>query len=243
MEKKKKEYILHYDMVFVNLFAFGLLLFMCVLTFGIVQLIDDSTLSFVIEIQGGKSCFYLALFYFVLLVWMILHEIIHAIAYQVMGAKKENIVFGAALEKGVFYCKCREYISRNCIMVSLLSPFLFIGVFTYILGFCIHSIALIWLSIFNISGAAGDLMLFFFFLKQNKDVEFKELGFSSPFCLRTIEDLTNKKYIGIKNIHLVEDKSETMEEPEKKLTISKASFVVGVVFFVLLLLLLVLSFL
>lgn len=221
-------------MVFMNVFSCVILGIMCVITFLVVMITHNTSL-FMIDFRDEMFFHSVAFFYFVLLLWMILHEIIHAIAYRMMGAKRENIVFGVALEKGVFYCKCREYIPRKSIMVSLLSPFLLIGVITYILGFFIHSPLLILLSIFNICGAAGDLMMFFFFLKQEKGVTFKEMGFSSPFCLRTKEDLTGKKYIGIKSIHLVKDIHETEEEPERKLTISKFSYLIGFLFLIFIL--------
>ncbi len=228
---KKKEYILEYDMVFANILSFLLLFIMVVITGIVVVVIYDKTID--VEI-GSDSIIMFSIVFILMILWMILHEIIHDIAYQVMGAKRENIVFGARLEKGVFYCKCKEYIDKKCIMTSLLAPFVLIGVITYILGFFINSPLLIVLSIINISGASGDLMMFNFFLKQDDDVEFKELGFSSPFVLRTSKDLSNKKYLGIKSIREVKDESETQEGPEKKLTISKASWIFIIVMILLL---------
>lgn len=222
--KEKKEYILEYDMVFANVFSFLLLFLAIIVTFGIVFLFNIPREALEIYL-GENTNKYFLIFFILMILWMVLHEIIHGIAYQVMGAKSKNIVYGAAIEKGVFYCKCKEYIDKKCIMVSLLSPFILIGVITYILGFIINSPLLVILSIVNISGASGDLMMFNFFLKQDDDVEFKELGFSSPFVLRTSKNLNDKKYLGIKSIKEVKDESETKEGPEKKITISKASWI------------------
>lgn len=237
--KEKKEYILEYDMIFANVLSI-LLLIMAIAITGVIIILFKLPNSFIIYIDDNSSL-YFGIFFIIMIFWMVLHEIIHGIAYQVMGAKSENIVFGAAIEKGVFYCKCKEYIDKKCIMFSLISPFILIGIVTYIIGFIIKSPLLIILSIINISGASGDLMMFNFFLKQDDDVEFKELGFSSPFVLRTSKDLNNKKYLGIKSIKEVKDETETKEGSEKKVHISKASWIFIIVMLVLLILLFVLQ--
>ncbi len=237
--RKKKEYILEYDLIFVNVLSIVLLAIMILLTiilFNVLpsSLVGELTRKFTeVEIENNFMLLYV-IFFIVMIFWMVLHEIIHSIAYQMTGAKSENIVFGVALEKGVFYCKCKEYISKKCIITSLLSPFIIIGVLTYILGFIINSSWLIILSIINISGAAGDLMMFAFFLKQKDDIEFKELGYSSPFVLRTSDNLAEKKFLGIKSIKEVTDSKETKEDPEKKLTITKPSWIFIIIMLVLL---------
>lgn len=235
---KKKEYILHYDMVFGNVLSLIILVLMVIITFVIINLNDSSVFS---SLNYDTFIWDFILFYILMFGWMILHEIIHAIAYRLNGAKKDSIVFGVALEKGVFYCKCRDYISKKCVMISLIAPFLVIGVITYVIGFLINSLFLISLSIINICGASCDLMMFVFFLKQKNDIEFKELGFSSPFCLRTSDNLENKKFIGIKDIHLVKDINETIEPPEKKITISKFSWIILTILAVMMLLILLLN--
>lgn len=226
----KKEYILEYDMVFANIFSLILLILMILITAALFFLMPSDEIDILISEKFG---FTFGIFFVIMILWMVLHEIIHGIAYQVMGAKNKDIVFGASLENGVFYCKCKEYVNKKCIMTSLLAPFVLIGVVTYIIGFIINSPLLVILSIINISGASGDLMMFNFFLKQDADVEFKELGFSSPFVLRTSKDLSDKKYLGIKSIREVKDKSETEEGPEKKVTISKVSWIIIIVMIVL----------
>lgn len=178
-------------MIFANVLSFLLLIIAIGIT-GVIIVLFKLPNNFSIYVEDNNLSFYFGIFFIIMIFWMVLHEIIHGIAYQVMGAKNENIVFGARIEKGVFYCKCKEYIDKKCIMVSLISPFILIGVVTYIIGFIIKSPLLIILSIINISGASGDLMMFSFFLKQDNDVEFKELGFSSPFVLRTSKNLNEK---------------------------------------------------
>lgn len=228
---KKKEYILEYNMVFMTILSLIILL----LTFGICYLFSSDFFPEIEDILKDESSIWMiVVFYIIFIFWMVLHEIIHGLAYEIMGAKRENIVYGASLENGVFYCKCKEYINKKCIMISLLSPFILIGIVTLIIGYLINSHILVLLSIFNISGASGDLTMFAFFLHQDKDIEFKELGFSSPFCIKTTKDLTNKKYIGIKSIREVKDEKETEEGPEKKITISKITWIFLIIIFIML---------
>ncbi len=221
MEENKKDYILEYDMTFINVFSIVLLGVIIALSYIFGVLFDTNIL-----VRVGENFINDYVIYFsVMIMWLVLHEVIHSTFYQVMGAKYKNIVYGVALEKGVFYCKCKEYVSKKCILTSVIAPFLLIGVITFIVSFIIDSPLLLFLSIVNISGCSGDLMMFCFFLQQNENVEFKELGFSSPFCLRTGDDLTKKKYYGIKKIKLVKDEKEITEGFEKKVTISKPSWV------------------
>lgn len=230
-DNKQKEYIIEYDMNFMNIFAVVLLALMTLVTFLLVK-ID------VIKISGKQFLGILdekyLIFFVVMLAWMVLHEIIHGVTYQLTGADKKDIVYGASLENSVFYCKCKEYINKKCIISSLLAPLVIIGIVTYILGIVISSAWLIVLSIVNISGAAADIMMFLFFMKQKDDVQFRELGFSSPAVVKTSEDISKNKYLGVKNIREVTDEAEVTEGPEKKITISKATWwfiaVIGIIF-------------
>lgn len=238
---KKREYILEYDMTLINIISVVILAIVVLLTIAICLLIPGNYnfQDFVEKtLIGAEEYGLLSNFTFIIVMflWMILHEIIHGVAYELMGAKRQDIVFGANIENGVFYCKCKEYIKKKCILTSLLSPFILIGVVTYIIGFIIKSPLLIILSIVNISGAAGDLVMTSFFLHQKDDIEFKEMGFSSPFCIRTREDISKKKYLGIKNIKVVENEEETKEGPEKKVTISKGSKIFFAIILVILIL-------
>ena len=237
MKKNNNEFIMEYDMFLINVIAIVLLLLMIIVTFGIIKLLPDAYMdSFfqdsLVLFEGSKAI----ISFVVMILWFILHEIIHYIAYRVMGAKAKDLVFGIALEKGVFYCKCKNYINKKCIMVSLLSPLIIIGFITYVIGMIINAPWLVILSVLNISGAAGDIVMFNFFLKQDNDIEFKELGFSSPCVIKTRKDLLNKKYIGIKNIRLVENQEEINEGPEKKIKITKPSWIFFIVCFLILLL-------
>lgn len=237
-DKKVKTYIVEYNMVYIMILSVVLLIIPVLMTWAYYRF---TSASFDFNFDNLSGFVSYTLLFVLMILWMVLHEIIHGIAYQVNGAKKENITFGVALEKGIFYCKCGEFINKKNIIISLLSPFILIGVITLIIGYLINSFTLIFLSIVNISGAAGDLAMFGFFIKQDKDLRFKELGDSTTFCLKTKDDLSNKKFISVRIKKVVTDEKEIEEEKSKKINITKASWVILIVFILLIVLDFVLS--
>ncbi len=166
----------------------------------------------------------------VMFLWMVLHEILHGIFYILGGAKRKNITYGAALEKGVFYCRCGEYVNKKTIMSSLMAPFTIIGVLTLIIGFLTKQWWLVLLSRINIGGAGADLCMFFFFLKRKNDVMFMEYGDSLFFSLKTSEDLENKKF---KCVKLIDKAKVPANDNKRRLVITKGSYILFIIVIVL----------
>ena len=230
--KKPKKYLFEYNLLFVNLLSFFILLVVMLLTYFIEINIPGGFLEdvgiFLIK-NSGESGFDIkaiaALFIAIIFMflWLGLHELIHGLFYRLGGAKKEDITYGVALEKGILFCKCSNYVNKKTIIMSLLAPFVLIGVVTYILGFVFNLEFLVFLSILNICGAAGDLAIFFFFIGRDKDLKFKELGDSTTFCLETTEDLVGKNFIAVKLKKVIATEKELKEEKSKKITVSKES--------------------
>lgn len=165
--------------------------------------------------------------------YFILHEIIHSIAYVLCGANFKNVTYGAHLEKGILCCSCKQNITKFNILVSLLAPFIIIGIITYIIGIVISNNLLIFLSIMNIGGSSGDLIMFHS-LSRLKNFEFSEYDNPLAFGLYTDEDLNNKKLRGLKYI----GRLDTLEKNvTKKITISKTS----IIFFIIILVLLIIE--
>ena len=226
MSKKLNRYEVKYDMLFVNFISFVYMF----IVFVVVSFIYNNKFlssrfgdfSFSFE-NAGEISFYMLLFFFLFILWAVLHEIIHAISYIVMGANKNNISFGVVLEKGIFFCKCGEDIDKKNIMMSVMAPFFWIGIVTGIISILIGSHLLLFLSAFNIIGASGDLTMFFFFIKRNKDIKFREVGDSTTFILTTSEDLTNRKFLGIKSIKLIDKDEYNEKENNKFINITKFS--------------------
>ena len=129
------------------------------------------------------------LLFILMIPYLVLHEVLHSIAYVLLGADYKNITYGAHLEKGVLCCLCKQNITKTNILISLLTPFFFLGVVTYSLGVVLDSPILIALSIVNISGCAGDIIMFLDFLFLKK-FQYSEFDNPTAFALQGSEDFS-----------------------------------------------------
>lgn len=222
--EKAKIYKFEYRMLNLQLFSFVLLalcLAIVVLFYYLGIISNDLVMELVDTIKETKpmdTCVIFVLMW----VWMFLHEFIHGSMYVIGGAEQENIKYGIVLEKGILYCKCGQYVSKKTILLSIISPFVLIGVVTLVIGFMIASPVLILLSIINISGACADVLLFIsFFIFRYKDMEFKEIKDSSTFLVKTTEDLTKKKFISVKLSEVLDE--DYVEEKDKLITVTTFS--------------------
>ena len=167
--------------------------------------------------------FNLFIFYFL---WMFLHEFLYVIGFSLgKNVKHKNIVYGAELEKGIFYCMCKQLIRKKDIMVSLLFPLFFIGVLTLIIGVVFSIPVLIILSLFNIAGCVGDIFMFIAFLRL-PDFSYIDLDDCTGFVLVSNNDLSSYKLFGLKLVEVGEYKKLDKANIFDKITVSKLSYVV-----------------
>ena len=221
--KKKKYYLFSLNMTILNIFFFFLLF----LFIGLAIIIDkEFFLNSIIYIFEPKR----VLMTFILIFgYMVLHELFHGISYYIYGAKYKNIIYGIELEKGIFYCLCKENIRRKNILNSLFFPLFYIGIVTFILSFILDSSYLLMLSIFNISGCAGDIMTFFFISRLDREIEFSEFDDTTSFALYTDKEINKMKHFGLKYIGCVD---EIKRNDYKKIKISKASYIIIILFLI-----------
>jgi len=211
---KKKYYLFEMNPNVLNLISIILLIIMIIIT------------EFIYEISINKN---MGLIVLLMIPYMILHEIIHSVSYVINGANFKNITYGAHIEKGILCCLCKQNVNKRNILISLLSPFILIGVITYIIGIITKNDILLWLSIINISGCSGDLMMFYS-LSKLKNIEYSEYDNPIAFGIYTSEDLSQKKMIGLK----YKGTKEKLEIKDlKKITISKISIISFIVLFIL----------
>ena len=206
---KKKYYLFEMKTGALNIVSLVLFFGLLVLTGNLLQ---DQTINLG-DLMAKSLLFMIPYFVF--------HEILHSISYVLHGADFKNITYGAHLEKGVLCCLCKQNVSKRNILTSLLYPFIFIGVITYIIGIVFNIPVLILLSIMNISGCSGDLLMFYS-LSRIKNFEYSEYDNPTAFGLFTEEDLSNKKLPGLK---YVGTKNELERKDLKKVTISKTSII------------------
>lgn len=176
------------------------------------------------------------LFFISFLAYLILHEILHSIAYVIYGGKFDKIVYGMALEKGILYCLCKQNVSRNNILHSLMYPLFFIGIVTYILSIIFHLPLLFFLSIFNLSGCSGDIIMFLYISKLDKDIEFTELDDEMSFAIYSDKDVSKISHFGLKYINAVD---EVERKDFKKVKISKTSKIILILILIVCLLTLI----
>ena len=214
---KKKYYLFSLDMTILNIFSFFLLF----LFIGLAIITDkEFFLDSIIYIFESKR----VLMTFILIFgYMILHELLHSLAYYIYGAKYKNIIYGIQLEKGIFYCLCKQNIRRKNILNALFFPLFYIGIMTFILSFILDSSYLLILSIFNISGCAGDIMTFLFISRLDREIEFNEFDDTTSFAIYTDKEINEKKHFGLKYIKSV---SEIKRDDLQKIRISKASYII-----------------
>ena len=217
--KKEKTYIYEMEPGLLNILSIVLMVVMVLLTFLLINIFN-------IKFEISSNTFIIACL--ILIPYFILHEILHAIGYVVNEANFKKITFGIHLEKGVLCCSCKQKVSKKTILWSLMYPFLFIGVITYIIGIITGNILLVLLSSLNISGCTGDLIMFYAFLGI-KDFEFFEYDNPLGFGIVTKESMDNKKLFGLKRMK----DEKIVQTTNKKVSVSKTSIILLVAYYVI----------
>jgi len=217
MEKAKKYYAYSIEMKGMT----TALLVVAIALFGPLIIFSRD-----IIIEASSSPFFVVAIAF----WFVLHEIIHGLSYRMSsGIGNQDIVFGAKLEKGVLFCVCKKPISKKDTIRSLLTPLVILGFATLILGVAFHSDLLIVLSLMNICGASGDILMALFIAGMPKDVRFFE-DEQNRFVLVTGENISKRTAVGVKLEEIGDDYEKVLNKNTKKIIISKGScIIIGVI--------------
>ena len=165
------------------------------------------------------------------LIWMFLHEALHGIGHILCGVKVKDLSYGASLEKSVLFCLVRREVKKKGILISLIFPFFFIGIVTYIIGIIINSKLLVILSILNIGGASMDLTMFIQFLKLDSDITYIEPGDGTSFYIMSNNNIN--RLIGLKKVEEGEYKIDMFKNRNTKVfDISMTSIILLSILFV-----------
>ena len=154
--------------------------------------------------------------------YFILHEILHALGYIIHGANYKKITFGMELEKGVFYCLCKDDVTKKNVLISLMYPLFFIGIVTGVISIIFNLPFLLLLSILNIGGAVGDIMYFLFIIKLDNDTMFSEMDDGTSFALISKKDPSKYRHFGLDYVETVDKISR---EDFTRIKISKTSWI------------------
>ena len=218
---KKYYYLFKMNTVFLNGFSFALIILVCLIYYLIYQ---ENSLDILSENINIVMVVYLP--------YLVLHELLHSLAYVIYGADFKNITYGVHLEKGVLCCLCKQNITKKNILHSLLYPFIIIGVITLIIGLIVDYPLLVILSLVNISGCSGDLLMFYH-LRKLDDFKFSEYNDPIAFGLYTNDDLSNLNMIGL---NYAGKKTKLERNDLKKVVISKPSMIILSLFYILIIL-------
>lgn len=167
--------------------------------------------------------------------YLMLHEFFHGIGFYILRkVKHKSINYGIELEKGIFYCTCKEEINKLNILVSLMFPCFFLGFVTLIIAFFINNQMLSLLSIMNISGSIGDILMFIMIIRLPNDIKYIDLDLTTGFYLISKEKLPSKSF-GF-SLKKVKDYNGEVASTNKKITITKVSKIILSFIFILFLL-------
>ena len=213
-EKKLTYYTYYLNMVTVNILA-------------IILFIIVGSLVFIIEYQDNYSMTLSLIDFFILMIiWLLIHEILHGIGFAIFKeVNPKNITFGMYLEKGVFYCMCKQNIGKKVILTSLLFPIIIIGFITLTIGMIINNYELVYLSILNIVSSIGDIVMTIYFLRCPKDIIYLDLDDCTSFTVLSTQSLDHIKVPGIilseKGLY---DKKKMYSLDRRRVVISKLSY-------------------
>ena len=163
------------------------------------------------------------------IIYLTMHEIIHGLAFSYFCKNKYNVKYGAMLEKGVFYAMCQERINKKATIISLLAPTIVLTVIALIPAFIFRIDLLGLLAIFNLAGAAGDLLMTLFVLRLPNDIKYIDYDSVIGFYLISKHDLSKYKSFYMKYKESGKDSDKLINNSIKTLTITKTSWIIIVV--------------
>ena len=215
----KKYYLFKMKMGPLTMVSFILFFLMIGITylFGYIE-----SINYVLNM----NIFLLLIIYFS---YLFLHELLHSFAYVIYGGKYNKITYGISLELGVLYCLCKQNISKKNILHSLMYPLIFIGIITYIVSIIFNLPILLWLSIFNISGCSGDIIMFIFISKL-KNIEFSEMDDPISFAIYSKNDVSKISHYGLEYIG---EKVKIERNDFTKIKVSKQSYYILAIMIIL----------
>ncbi|MBQ8183450.1 MAG: DUF3267 domain-containing protein [Clostridia bacterium] len=110
-----------------------------------------------------------------IVVYMILHELIHGITMKIFGTRKVKYGF-----TGLYaYAGSDDYYNKKSYIIIALAPIVVWGIIIGIINLLVPDEwfwSVYFIQIANLSGAAGDLFVTFKFLKMPKDILVRDSG-------------------------------------------------------------------
>ena len=122
-----------------------------------------------------------------IVVYMVLHELVHGITMKMCGTKKIKYGF-----TGVYaFAGSNDYYDKRSYIVIALAPIVVWGVVLLVLNLLVPVQwfwIVYWVQVSNISGAAGDLYVTYRFSRLPQDILVQDYGVGMKVCSRTEEE-------------------------------------------------------
>lgn len=152
----------------VNVYSFLLLIVSAIVFAGPFYIIWHENI--ILDEQKLKISVSPIWFIVLLLVGIVVHELLHGIAwaYYVKNGWK-SINFGFKWKYLMPYCHCNEPMSKRAYMVALLLPLIALGVIPSVVSLFIGSITLLLYGICFIGAAMGDIWMAWLLIKEKAD--------------------------------------------------------------------------
>ena len=185
--------------------------------------------------KTGRSLVISDMFFLLLILMFAVHEVLHGVGFSLFVKDKSKIKYGALLEKGVFYCLSQDYVSKKGMYVSLLFPTIFLTFILLPVGIILKNDTLSMIALFNFAGAIGDFTMINLIRKMPDDIEYIDYDLKVGCTLVSSHDLSKIKGFGMKFIESGDDSKKLINKSIKKVTISKASWIILIILIILVL--------
>ncbi|MBQ3266635.1 MAG: DUF3267 domain-containing protein, partial [Atopobiaceae bacterium] len=95
-----------------------------------------------------------------LIALIVVHELIHGLTWsRFVPGGFADIEFGIMGDSLTPYCTCKTPLQRKAYMMGALAPLVVLGIIPIAVAFCIGSVVLLFVGIFMVDGAVGDIMI------------------------------------------------------------------------------------
>lgn len=95
-----------------------------------------------------------------LIALIVVHELIHGLTWsRFVPGGFADIEFGIMRDSLTPYCTCKTPLRKEAYVTGTLAPLVVLGIIPIAVAFCIGSVALLFVGIFMVDGAVGDVMI------------------------------------------------------------------------------------
>lgn len=166
------------------------------------------------------------LFLLELILYFIIHELLHGFGFLIFAKNKKNIKFGITLEKGVLFAACQEKINKKAALISIALPLVVLTFITFPIGILFKLPNLVSLSILNFGGAIGDILMFILITRAPSDVLYIDYNTDIGCYLLSENNLENYTSFGFKLTEHGKESDKKVDESIKRLYVSKTSAII-----------------